>query len=308
MLITSYSPDLKDAWNRFVANSRNGTFLFNRDYMDYHADRFEDASLMIWEDDSLVALLPASRHDEEWRSHGGLTYGGFIVGRDFRSALAIEALDQTAVTLKESGIKRMLLKPVPHVYHRMPAEEELYALFRIGARLCRRDLSSSLYLPNRYNYSKGRKSSLSKARRESVEVGPSDDWETFIAMEEALLMEKHDTRPAHTGAEIRMLAERFPDNIRLTVATRDQRMLAGIITYTTDTVCHAQYIASTQEGRDCGAVDAAVDLAIRQTTVPWFDFGISTTDNGRNLDLHLAANKEGYGARAVCYDHYLLEI
>jgi hypothetical protein len=308
MLITPYSPVHKEQWNRFVAESRNGTFLFNRDYMDYHEDRFVDASLMIWEADSLVALLAASRHHEEWRSHGGLTYGGFVAGRDFRATFAIQALDETADYLMDAGIKRILLKPVPHIYHRMPAEEELYALFRREARLVRRDLSSSLFLSKHYTYSKGRKSSLSKARREGVVVGPSEDWETFMAIEEALLMEKHGTRPVHTGAEIRMLAGRFPANIRLITATRDNRMLAGIITYNTDTVCHAQYIASTPEGRDCGAVDAAVDHAIQQTTVPWFDFGISTTGQGLVLDASLAANKEGYGARATCYDQYQLEL
>ena len=308
MLVTPYSPDHKEQWDRFVTESRNGTFLFKRDYMDYHADRFTDASLMLWDDGSLVALIPASRHDEEWRSHGGLTYGGFVAGRDFRATLAIQALEETTNHLANTGIKRMILKPVPHIYHRMPAEEELYALFRRGARLVRRDLSSSLFLSNRHTYSKGRKSSLSKARRESVEVGPSHDWETFMAIEESLLLEKHGTRPVHTGAEIRMLAGRFPANIHLLTATREKRILAGIITYTTDTVCHAQYIASTPEGRECGAVDAAVDFAIQQAAVPWFDFGISTTDQGRVLDASLVANKEGYGARATCYDQYLLEL
>jgi hypothetical protein len=308
MLLTPYSSDHKVAWDRFVAESRNGTFLFMRDYMDYHTDRFEDASLMLWEDNSVVALLPASRHGVEWRSHGGLTYGSFIMGRDFRAQLSLLAMETTLAYLKDQGINRAVFKPVPHIYHRMPAEEELYALFRCGASLFRRDISSSLCLANRYTYSKGRKSSLSKARREGVEVGSSQDWETFMAIEEALLLEKHGTRPAHSASEIRMLAERFPANIRLIAATRGNRMLAGIITYTTDTVCHAQYIASTPEGRDCGAVDAAVDLAIQQTTVPWFDFGISTTDQGRVLDSSLAANKEGYGARATCYDHYLVEI
>lgn len=276
--------------------------------MDYHSDRFVDGSLMLWEKNSLLALLPATRHDREWRSHGGLTYGGFVVGRDFRAPVALQALEMVKGHLRDEGFNQMLWKPVPHIYHRMPAEEELYALIRCGARIVRRDLSSTLCLAQRYTYSKGRKSSLSKARREGVEVGTSDEWETFMAIEETLLREKHGTQPAHTAAEIRMLAERFPDNIRLLAATRDHRLLAGIITYNSESVCHAQYIASTSEGRACGAVDAVVDLAIQQTTVPWFDFGISTTDQGCVLDTSLVANKEGYGARATCYDHYILDL
>jgi hypothetical protein len=308
MQITPYTQEHKPDWDRFVSESRNGTFLFLRDYMDYHADRFVDASMMIREDNDLIAVLPGSLHNEEWRSHGGLTYGGFVAGRDFRASSALQALEEVIAHLKARGVMRMLIKPTPHIYHRMPSEEELYALFRCGAKLVRRDLASSLLLSNRYSYSKGRKSSLSKARRESVVVGPSNEWETFMAIEEALLMEKHKTRPAHTAAEIRMLAERFPKQIQLIAATREQRMLAGVITYTTDTVCHAQYIASTPEGRDLGAVDSAIDHAIHESSATWFDFGISTTNQGQYLDESLAANKEGYGARATTYDHYLIEL
>jgi hypothetical protein len=308
MRVTRYQSEQQSLWDPFVAESRNGTFLFQRGYLEYHADRFEHFSLLIWKDEALVAVLPGSRHGEEWRSHGGLTYGGFVAGRDFRAAVALEALEAVTAYLAGQGIKRLLFKPVPHIYHRMPAEEELYALFRCGARLVRRDLSSSLWLANRYGFSKGRKSSLSKARREGVEVGPSDDWEAFMAMEAALLMEKHGVRPVHAAAEIRLLAGRFPANIRLATATRQGRLLAGMVTYTTDTVCHAQYIASTPEGRDCGAVDAVGDFVIRQAAVPWFDFGISTTDQGRVLDAALASNKEGYGARATCYDHYQIDL
>lgn len=308
MHITPYTEEHKPDWDHFVSQSRNGTFLFLRDYMDYHKDRFVDASLMIWEENDLLAVLPGSLHNEEWRSHGGLTYGGFVAGRDFRASTALLALEAVMAHLGTRDVARMVIKPVPHIYHRMPSEEELYALFRCGAKLARRDLASSLMLSTRYSYSKGRKSSLSKARREGVVVAPSSEWKAFMAMEEALLMEKHNTRPAHTAEEIRLLAERFPNQIQLIAATREQRMLAGVITYSTDTVCHAQYIASTPEGRDLGAVDAVIDHAIGESCATWFDFGISTTNQGMHLDESLAANKEGYGARATTYDHYLLEL
>ena len=60
--IIRYTPDRKDEWDRFVAKSKNGTFLFFRDYMDYHADRFRDHSLMFYLDDNLYALMPANAY------------------------------------------------------------------------------------------------------------------------------------------------------------------------------------------------------------------------------------------------------
>ena len=69
-------------WNSFIKSSKNGTFMLDRNYMDYHSDRFVDNSLMFYDEDgSLTAVMPASLHENELRSHGGLTYGGIISGR-----------------------------------------------------------------------------------------------------------------------------------------------------------------------------------------------------------------------------------
>ena len=77
--IRRYTPDKADEWNRFVVQSKNGTFLFDRRFMDYHADRFTDASLMVYRGQSLYALLPANVKGNVLTSHGGLTYGGLVM-------------------------------------------------------------------------------------------------------------------------------------------------------------------------------------------------------------------------------------
>ena len=66
-------------WNDFVSESSNGTFLFLREYMEYHADRFTDYSLLVYDGNKLLALLPANRSGDVLYSHAGLTYGGLIV-------------------------------------------------------------------------------------------------------------------------------------------------------------------------------------------------------------------------------------
>ena len=48
--VKQYTQEQAQEWNEFIEDSRQGTFLFNRSYMDYHADRFQDASLMIYKD------------------------------------------------------------------------------------------------------------------------------------------------------------------------------------------------------------------------------------------------------------------
>ena len=41
--VARYDKSQETEWNSFVGRSKNGTFLFNRGFMDYHADRFTDA-------------------------------------------------------------------------------------------------------------------------------------------------------------------------------------------------------------------------------------------------------------------------
>ena len=77
--IRRYSADRADEWNAFVAVSKNATFLFDRRYMDYHSDRFQDCSLMVYYKSSLYALLPANLKGDTLYSHQGLTYGGLLM-------------------------------------------------------------------------------------------------------------------------------------------------------------------------------------------------------------------------------------
>ena len=71
--IIRYTKDKADEWNEFVARSKNGTFLFNRNYMDYHSDRFADYSLMFYRKGRLYALMPANNEGEMflWRTGNG---------------------------------------------------------------------------------------------------------------------------------------------------------------------------------------------------------------------------------------------
>ena len=108
---------------------------------------------------------------------------------------------------------------------------------------------------------------------------------------------------------MRLLADRFPDNIKLFAGYRDDEMLGGVIVYETPRVAHAQYIATTDAGKELAAHDCVMDQLLNEvyTDKAYFDFGISTEDCGRLLNAGLIENKESFGARAVAYDHYELD-
>lgn len=307
--VEPYTSQHRQIWDEMIAHSRNGVFLFFRDYMEYHSDRFQDASLLFFDEHSLLAVLPANRNGDQVVSHGGLTFGGVISRHSLGASAMLELFDTLREWLRAQGVRSLLYKPVPHIYHRMPAEEDLYALFRSGARLVRRDLSSTLDMVSRPPMQHGRQSQLKRGKRTFV-VRESRDFGAFMDLVSSGLTAKYNVAPTHTKEEIELLAARFPQNIRLHGAYRGEHLCAGVLVYENTNVAHVQYIAGEDDAKREGALECIFDdlLERRYATIRYFDWGISTEQAGRWLNLGLVQNKESYGARGVVYDLYELDL
>jgi len=306
--VSEYTPEHKIIWNKFISNSKNGVFLFYRDYMEYHSSKFNDNSLLFFKNGRVVGLLPANIDNATLHSHEGLTFGGIISSFEMTTALMLEIFENLANYCKEQGIKKILYKAVPHIYHLIPAEEDLYALFRYNAKLRYRTVSSCVYLPRKMKYEYNRRRVLEKANEHCLIVKRSFDFSCFMKIVEKVLIEYHGVTPVHTAEEIRLLAERFPDSIKLFAAFKNEVMLGGVIIYESANVAHSQYGANSNEGRLVGAEDAVFDYLIRDyyKDKKYFDFGTSTEKFGRLLNYGLIRYKEGFGSRAIVYDCYQL--
>jgi hypothetical protein len=307
LTVHSYEPGARDIWDGVVRAARARHFMFERAYMDYHDDRFEDASWLVLLDGSPIAALPASRHGDELVSHGGLTFGGLLSTRELTTVRAIAAVAALAPALRAAGFRRLVYKPMPHLYHLEPAEEDLYALTSAGASLVARDVTAAVSPAVPRTYSRGRERGV-RAANGRVELGESDRIEEFWTLLRAVLVERHGVEPVHSVSEMRSLADRFPGRIRLFVALEDDEIVAGTVIFQTPTVAHAQYIAVGRRGRELFALDALFDhLLVEVYPLMWFDFGISNERDGR-INEGLARHKESYGARAIVHDRYALEL
>ena len=310
MRIERYTPAHALQWNDFVKTSKNGFFMFDRGYMDYHADRFQDHSLMVYEPSGkLLALLPANEREGVLYSHQGLTFGGFITGKKMRCPLMLEVFEALMVYLRKNGFTKMLYKAIPFFYHQQPAQEDIYALFRHDAKQVRVDASSTIdYTGRRYPFSSSRKSGLKKAGENGLKIVENTDFTTFFAIMNDVLEQKYETSATHSAEEMALLHSRFPNNITLHACMQGKEMLSGIITYETESAVHTQYIGSTDEGKALGAADLLLDTLInrRYETKAYFDFGISTEEAGRVLNASLIDQKEGTGARTTI--HQVFEI
>ena len=306
--IQRYTTEKADEWNAFVAASKNGTFLFNRCYMDYHGDRFKDHSLMFYHDNRLYALLPANEADCVFCSHQGLTYGGLIMSQQCKTAQVRDVFMLLNDYLRQQGLCRVVYKHVPWVYAKLPAEEDLFALSNVcHASLRSRDVASVVMLDRRLPFSELRKRCVKKAEKAGVTIKESQDCSAFWRLLERNLMEKYGAHPVHTLDEITLLKSRFPQHIRLFVAYKDDSLLGGTLLYVTSQTVKTQYISANEEGRRVGALDLLFAQLLDKSSdnnMKYFDFGTSNLVENDDLNDSLIFQKEGFGGRTVCYDTY----
>ena len=318
MKIVQYTPQMANEWNGFVRESKNGTFLFERGFMDYHADRFEDCSLMIYDDEELVALFPANwvSSTQTVYSHQGLTYGGLVLSTGATQQQVLVIVQELLFWYVDYlQAKHMVYKPIPYIYSACASEEDLYALFRANAHLQTRCVSSVVTMSNPLQMRKLRLRGAKKAIDNDLYIDrmTDEDWDTLAAYWELLtqvLEENHSVKPVHTFEEMKLLMSRFPQQIKLFLVRSERRIVAGCVVFITRQVAHIQYIASGEQGKEQGALDLLFRHLINERfkSMAYLDFGVSTEHGGNYLNEGLIFQKEGFGARSVCYDSYELDL
>jgi hypothetical protein len=316
MKVIAYRDELALAWDEFVRSSHQGTLLHTRRFLSYHGTRFQDRSLVLESDSgSWLGVFPLALSLDDAAvavSHAGATFGGLVHQGRLAGAACLEALKEIARVLFKSGIHELVYKVVPPIYHRHPAMDDSYALFRLGAVRTRCDLSSTMDLSRPAQPSTRRKRSLKKARQARVAVStpgviPAEYWDLLTRNLET----RHAAKPVHSLAEIQDLAGRFPEQMEFVAGTLDDELVAGLVMFHSDLVAHAQYIGANPAGFEACALDAVFDHAIeeaRKRGQRYFDFGISTVDQGRALNEGLHRFKSEFGAGGVAYEQYTLDL
>lgn len=305
-MVKKYSKENVEDWNKFCASSKIPMFMFNRGYMDYHSNRFIDSSLMFFDDDEMIGVFPASKSCNTLISHGGLTYGGIISSISMKQSKMNECVVLLLDYCANNGIKKLIYKFIPHIYHCVPSEEDMYSLSRYNPLMYKVEASTVIDLSNPQKMPKGRKAQITRAKREGVLVHQCttfEEFKTFIDLENIVLKERHQTKAVHSADELYLLYTRFPDNIHLFAGKKDGKILSGVVLYEYDYVIHTQYMAASEEGRVIGALDYTVKtiIDIYKDKKKWLDFGISTEEKGAILNEGLIYQKESFGGRTnVC--------
>lgn len=302
-------------WDAFCAGAVNATFLHTRRFLSYHGSRFEDASVCVHYKDQIVGVMPAARQPADSMtvcSHPGITYGGLVTVGSLTGAKCLMVLEAVAQHYKNKGFARLLYKAVPHIYHRRPAQDDLYALQRMGARCYRTDLAAVIDLVDRGTPSSRRVRGLKKARNAGLIVTTGATYlNDFWEMLEKNLRDRYGVRPVHSRGELALLMERFPENISLRVALEGKDVVAGVVLFDSARVRHCQYSGASDTGHKSAGLDAVFDECIRdayQGGLRFFSFGVSTEAEGKILNEGLHTFKTEFGASGVVHEFYELSL
>ena len=306
--IRPYYTHHKGEWDRLVGGAKNSNFLFFRDYMDYHSERFEDHSLMFYKDGSLLGCLPANVTDRTLHSHQGLTYGGLLMDSAVRFEDVRLIISLLSAHLRKNRFGSLAYNPMPYIYHRLPADEDVVALTEVGARIIASKAICVIRNDGSSYFSRNRIRDVEEFKKSGMTITQSYRFRDFMTLCQAHLIDRFASVPVHDPATMHSLASRFPEHIKLYTANDKGVMVAGVIIYCNPGCAKIQYIASDDIGRKAGAI-AAIYLHILQHVLPlnaWLDFGHSLTPAG-NLNEGVHNYKESFGARVVQSSTYLLE-
>lgn len=312
IVIRRYQPEDYLLWNNFVKEAKNATFLFHRDFMEYHKDRFEDFSLMIFFNNKLSAILPANLKNNSLFSHEGLTYGGIVISEKLRSTVFFSIFKNLLIFLKNNEIEELYIKGFPHFYTSQFSDEIKYLQFILSAEIYRKDFCSVLSLQKEFRFSKSVVRYSAKAIKKKYKIVFDDTFDLFWNdVLEPNLLNTYKTVPVHSLEEIQLLKSRFPKQIQqVNVFSEHGDLLGGTTLFITDTVVHSQYISVHKNIENRGVLDwlyLSIFEKYKQSKI-YFDFGISNENEGRKINKGLLEWKEKFGARAAIQEFYRFEI
>ncbi|WP_426091561.1 FemAB family protein [Flavobacterium sp. DSR3-2] len=299
-------------WNAFIGQAKNATFLFHRDFMEYHKDRFKDFSLLVFENKKLVAVLPANRVGAIVYSHQGLTYGGLVYSTKLNGEKVENILNSLMSFFKENEVQSFYFKPIPLFYTLKGNAEMDFFMLKKGAFLDKKEMNLGINLSLPLTISKSKLKHFRKIEELDLELVEEQQLELFWKLVlEPRLLEKYDAKPVHTLKEITALKEKFPKNIKQFSVYFEDVIIAGVTILETETVVKSQYGATTKKGEELRALDFLFINLIQKYKSEgklFFDMGIVNEDNEKGYHAGLLKQKEELGCSVYSQDFYKMNL
>jgi len=308
--VKRYESNYFSDWNAFISKAKNATFLFHRDFMEYHSDRFEDLSLMVYDEKKLVAVLPANRVGETVYSHQGLTYGGLVLPLNSKLSNVVYIFKAILLFLNKNAISVLKIKKIPSIYCDTFSDEVDYLVSICNGKTTMKHALSVINLDSNFKISKSRRECINRGKKLNLVIKEEDNLKSFwndILIPN--LKEKYDSKPVHSLDEISALKSKFPDNIRHFNVYNEGKLVCGTTLFITNNVVKPQYISGNESNNLLGSIDYLYHFIINEVSKgkSYFDFGPSHENNGLNIVKNINFWKESFGSNTIVQNFYDVE-
>lgn len=278
--------------------------------MEYHRDRFEDYSLMIYDKEKLVSILPANRVGETIYSHQGLTYGGLGLLINAKLYDVIYIFKDILKFLKENEIYKLIIKKIPTIYCDTFSDEIDYLIHVCNGKTIMKHNISVIKLDSDFKISKSRRECINRGKKLNLVIKEEESlnifWNDLLT---PILKEKYNSKPVHSLEEIKYLKAKFPKNIRHFNVYHNDQIVCGTTLFITKHVVKPQYIAGSESNNSLGSIDFLYNYLINEIAKDktFFDFGPSHENNGLSIVKNINFWKESFGAHSLVQEFYEVE-
>jgi len=279
--------------------------------MEYHSDRFEDFSVLIFKAEKIIALLPANVINGHVHSHQGLTFGGLVLNKKISIVEVLAIFKVLKTFLLSYNIKTLHIKQIPEFYCKSLALESNFVLTK-AANLEKREMVLAIDFSKPITLHKTKLKHFEKSKDYYLEiednVGFQPFWEQVL---KPRLESKFNAKPVHSLKEIIKLNTLFPDNIKQYNIFKDKKLLAGITIFENEQVVKSQYGATTKQGEKYRALDYLfLHLIYKYKAEGKRFFSMGTVAGIDELDINngLLKQKQELGCQVYLQDFFKLKI
>ena len=278
--------------------------------MEYHKDRFDDYSLLIYDDHKLIAVFPANIKEKQVYSHQGLSYGGVIL-KEKRISFSIHLKIYQSILkfLNSNNIETLHIKSIPDFYFKSVNQESEIIFNWLKAEVSKVDIYSVIDTSDLYNKpNRNRLRNLKTAT--SLPLHFYEEKNDFHQFWEQVLNKNLQNRfgvhAVHSLDEIKYLKHSFNDEIKLFLVKDQKSILAGAVLFIFDDVVHFQYSAGIED-RSNGALDFLfIEIVEKYSQMKFISFGSSMVSKNQ-ISKGLLYWKESLGARNSVQKFYTLQ-
>ena len=309
--VTPFNSANAEEWDSFVRNkARNGGLFHERKFLGYHPEgKFNDASLMFYEDKELVGVFPAAYVEKDGAknivSHPGSSNGGLVYENTSNLDTVLSMLEGLILYYKDQGVRSIEMKIAEPIFNKLPDGELTYLLWHRGFRMISQEISTCVLVAENKSWEafcrKRNLSYIRKLEREGVTVEETEDLNIVYPVIESNLGARYGKKPTHTKEELSLLKSLYPDRIHYWIAKKGTDILGTIVLFDVNNHCvHDFYIAKNEELGDTKVMPLLFHKVMEHyhgRGFTWFNFGISS--RGQQIKWGILEAKETIGGRAT---------